>query len=298
MKFQAPIGTEEERNSGKIWPGGWTDATGFLNAKAPGYAYGIHTGADLNLNVAGNWDADRLAPVYSIGDGIVTYAQTWPNPNYWGNIIVIDHGMVDGKPLYSRYAHVANIRVRPGEVVKMGQQICQVGDGSSAIRPKAMFPFHLHFDISYTKILREQPQNWPAPSTNKNKALVVEHYVDPEKWLKEHHTVESLPKAISGNTTSSESEAPTNTPPRTNIAPSLPTWYVIAPEVTIYKQPNTTSQKSGSLSRGKQIFMSTGGVRNQGMDWGKIVGSTFEGDWVAIRKSDQSESYLSTNRPQ
>jgi hypothetical protein len=188
--------------------------------------------------------------------------------------------------------------VRPGEVVKMGQQICQVGDGSSAIRPKAMFPFHLHFDISYTKILREQPQNWPAPSTNKNKALVIEHYVDPEKWLKEHHTVESLPKAISGNTTSSESEAPTNTPPRTNIAPSLPTWYVIAPEVTIYKQPNTTSPKSGSLSRGKQIFMSTGGVRNQGMDWGKIVGSTFEGDWVAIRKSDQSESYLSTNRPQ
>lgn len=295
MKFQAPVGTEEERKSGQIWPGKWIDATGFLNSKAPGYAYGIHTGADLNLPA----DADRFAPVYSIGDGVVTYAQTWPNPNYWGNIIVIDHGIVDGKPLYSRYAHVANIRVRPGEVVKMGQQICQVGDGSSTIRPKAMFPFHLHFDISVTKILREQPQSWPAPSTNKKKELVLEHYVDPEQWLRQDHVIDNLPAALTNTSTSStQGSSDDNKPPRSNIAPSLPVWYIIAPEVSIYKQPSTSAQKSGTLSRGKQIFIGNQGARNEKMDWGKIIGGTFDGDWVAIRKTDQSESYLSTNRPQ
>lgn len=297
MPFQAPVGTEEERNSGKIWPGKWTDATGFLNAKAPGYAYGFHTGADLNLD-APRWDADRLAPVYSIGDGVVTYAQTWPNPDYWGKIVVVDHGIVDGKPLYSRYAHVANIQVRPGDVVKMGQQICQVGDGSSEIRAKAMFPFHLHFDISISKVLRDQPQNWPAPSTNKKRELVLEHYVDPQKWLSDHHTVNSLPPIISSDPPPATNESGTNVPPRTNVTPTLPTWYVIVPEVIIYDQPNTTSQKSGMLTKGKQVFLSKEGVRNQGMDWAKIVGSTFAGDWVAIRKTDKSESYLSTNAPQ
>lgn len=296
MAFQAPVGTEEERNSGKIWPSKWVDATGFLNSKAPNYSYGLHTGADLNLNLPGNWDADRLAPVYSIGDGVITYAQTWPNPNYWGNIIVVNHGIVDGKPLFSRYAHVANIRVRPGEVVRMGQQICQVGDGSSSIRPRALFPFHLHFDISITKILREQPQNWPAPSTNKKRELVLEHYVDPEKWLSTTHVVDSLPDSVTTSSTSTNTNP--NTPPRTNIVPVLPTWYVITPEAIIYKQPNTTSEKSGTLTRGKHVFIGSGGVRNQSMDWGKIVGSTFDGDWIAIRKTDQSESYLSTNPPQ
>lgn len=292
MKFQAPVGTEEERNSGKIWPGGWADATGFLNSKAPGYAYGIHTGADLNWNTP-RWDADRLAPVYSIGDGVVTYAQTWPNPAYWGNIVIIDHGIVDGKPLYSRYAHVANILVKPGQSVKLGQQICQVGDGSSSIRPKAMFSFHLHFDISVTKILREQPQNWPAPSTNRDKKLVQEHYVDPEQWLRQEHNLGSLPETIGGTSSTSDDK-----PPRTNIDPPLPTWYVIASEVTLHKKPSASSPKSGMLTRGKQIFIGNEGAKNENLEWGKIVGSIFDGDWVAIRKADRSESYLSTNPPQ
>jgi murein DD-endopeptidase MepM/ murein hydrolase activator NlpD len=293
MKFQSPVGTEEERNSGKIWPGGWTDATGFLNAKAPSYAYGIHTGADLNLNLAGNWDADKLAPVYSIGDGIVTYAQMWPNPKYWGNIVIIDHGIVDGKPLYSRYAHVAFIRVRPGDVVKMGQQICQVGHGGADGSATGLFSYHLHFDISYTKILRDQPQNWPAPSTNKRKELVMEHYVDPEKWLQQQHAGEGMPEVM-GNTNTVPSDIK---PPRVNINPIMPTWYVIAPEITIYKKPSTTSEKSGTLTRGKQLFLGNEGVRNQDMEWGKIVGGPFDSEWVAVRKADKSQSFISTNQP-
>lgn len=286
MAFQAPIGTEEERNSGRIWPAGWTDATGFLNSKAPNYGYGIHTGADLNLNLPGNWDADKLAPVYSIGDGVVTYAQLWPDRRYWGNIIVIDHGMVDGKPLFSRYAHVANIRVRPGDVVRMGQQISQVGNG------EGLFSYHLHFDISTTKILRSQPQNWPAPSSNPNRDLVREHYVDPEQWLRQPHVVDSLPEVIGGTIPEGDDK-----PPRTNTSPFIPIWYVLAAEVSIHKNPSAASEKSGTLVRGKQVFIGSEGVRNENMEWGKIVGGTFDGDWVAVRKVEPRESYLSTNPP-
>ncbi|MDP1547423.1 MAG: M23 family metallopeptidase [Anaerolineales bacterium] len=290
MFFRSPVGTEEERNSGQIWPSKWTDATGFLNSKAPNYGYGIHTGADLNLNLPGNWDADKLAPVYSIGDGVVTYAQLWPNRNYWGNIIVIEHGIVDGKPLFSRYAHVANIRVRPGDVVKTGQQISQVGNG------EGLFSYHLHFDISITTILRNQPQNWPAPSSNRNKALVKEHYVDPEQWLRSPHVVNSLPDVIGEGSLSGDSSDDKSTP--VNTTPSLPTWHVLAAEVTIYQKPRTSSEKSGTLGRGKQVFIGAEGVRNENMQWGRIVGGTFDGDWVAIRKEEPRESYLSTNPPQ
>lgn len=278
MSFKPPVGTEEERKTGKIWPGGWTDATGFLNAKAPGYSYGIHTGADLNWN-SPRWDADKFAPVYSIGDGLVTYAQLWPNKKYWGKIIVIDHGIVDGKPLFSRYAHVTNIRVNPNDVVRVGQQICQVGNG------EGLFVYHLHFDISYTTVLRDQPQNWPAPSSNPKKSLVQEHYVDPEKWLREPHVVNSLPAGLGGGSAPDE--------PIT-----LPTWYVLGTEVNIYDKPSASSLKTGMLSHGKSVFIGNEGARNENMEWGKIIGGTFDGDWVAIRKTEPRESYLSTNRPQ
>ncbi len=37
MSFNAPIGTEQERATGIIWPGGWIDANGYLNLYSLGY---------------------------------------------------------------------------------------------------------------------------------------------------------------------------------------------------------------------------------------------------------------------
>jgi hypothetical protein len=56
--YTAPIGTEAERASGKIWPGSWFDATGYARhyrIGQPNEAY--HTGADLNCNTP-VWDSD------------------------------------------------------------------------------------------------------------------------------------------------------------------------------------------------------------------------------------------------
>jgi murein DD-endopeptidase MepM/ murein hydrolase activator NlpD len=264
MSFSSPVGTEEERNSGKIWPGTWLDATPYGTE----YRYGIHTGADLNWNTP-RWDADAHAPVYAIGEGKVTYAQRWPNPKYWGNIIVIDHGIVDGKPLFSRYAHVENIKVSPGQSVSIGDQICQVGNGFG------LFAYHLHFDISTTKILLHEPQNWPAPkATPYYKGQLRKHYVDPRAWLQQAHVVE-------------------------NITPKPTVWYVIDPAgVPVRNNHGLSAEQVGSLSQGSELSIDeTKGGRQDGYLWAPIKSGQYEGFWVAIRKQDQSETYVSTNPP-
>ncbi len=168
--YTSPIGSLEERKTNQVWPGQWFDATGYDTK----YSLGYHTGADLNLN-SPHWNQDAHSGVYSIGRGVVAYAQVY-SKKVWGAIIIIDHGIVDGKPLFSRYGHVENIIVEVGQKVKTGEQIASVGNG------EGLFSYHLHFDISTTDILKEKPSHWPGHT----RSLVHLHYVDPQKWLKDH----------------------------------------------------------------------------------------------------------------
>jgi murein DD-endopeptidase MepM/ murein hydrolase activator NlpD len=286
MLFKAPIGTEEERIFGEIWPKGWSDATGFLNAKAPNYAYGVHTGADLNRNVSGGWNSDAHSPVYAIGDGIITYAQRWPNPKYWGNIIVIDHGTVDGKPLFSRYAHVENITfdlVKVNQPIYMGDQIAQVGDGFGLFDD-----YHLHFDISITDILRKEPNNWPAPASNPSKKLVTDHYIDPRDWLRQH--VKAGPVISSRNSKVQDAKT---------AAPGITVWHVITRAgLPVRQAPSLAAAQVALLSHGSTLALEKGAASQDGFIWGKISSGPHAGNWLQIRKQDQSETYVSTNPPQ
>lgn len=85
-----------------------------------------HTGIDLN--------ADKGAPVYATGDGTVESA-TWQGG--YGNCIIIDHKF-GFKTLYS---HCAEMKVRPGQKVKRGQQIGTVGMTGVATG------YHLHYEV-------------------------------------------------------------------------------------------------------------------------------------------------------
>jgi hypothetical protein len=285
MLFKAPIGTEEARISGGIWPPGWTDATGFLNANCPTYAYGIHTGADLNWNTP-RWNADAHSPVYAIGDGIITYAQRWPNPKYWGNIIVIDHGTVDGKLLFSRYAHVENINVdlvKVNQPIYMGDPIAQVGDGFGLFED-----YHLHFDISTTDILRKEPGNWPAPAHNRVKALVTAHYVDPREWLRQHVT--AGPMISTRNSKVQEVRS---------AAPGVTFWHVITRAgVSVHQAPGLAAPQVATLAYRSKLSLEKGAASQDGFIWGKISSGPHAGHWLQIRKLDQSETYVSTNPPQ
>lgn len=284
IRFQSPVGTEAERSSRDIWPGGWTDATGYLKK----YGHGIHTGADLNWN-SPKWNADKHQPVYAIGRGTVTYAQLYSR-KLWGKIVVIYHGIVDGKPLFSRYAHLHTIDVFAEQTVTAGLQIGTIGDGEGLFTPKPGWEgHHLHFDISTSEVLRKEPQNWPAPNSNPDPRLVMQHYVDPRKWLRESHNVSDM----------QENELIDNQ--KHIIAPTVAStvWFVIAPAgVAVRNDHSASAEQVGLLPLGSELSIDETGAGNQdGFTWAAISAGQFKGLWLAIAKSDKSETYVSTNAP-
>ncbi|MBP7693745.1 MAG: hypothetical protein KA764_17615, partial [Anaerolineales bacterium] len=98
VSLDAPVGTEAERQGAladgrrtaggyTLWAGEWFDANPLGSRYWLGNRWAIHTGADLNLT--GGVIADKDAPVYSIGYGIVVWAR-WVSAG-WKNIVVIEH---------------------------------------------------------------------------------------------------------------------------------------------------------------------------------------------------------------
>jgi murein DD-endopeptidase MepM/ murein hydrolase activator NlpD len=67
----------------------------------------------------------------------------------YGNLVAIDHG--DG--VQTRYAHLAEVFVRPGASVARGQAIATVGATGNATTP------HLHFEVRRAGRLRD-PIAW------------------------------------------------------------------------------------------------------------------------------------------
>ncbi len=100
--------------------------------------HGYHTGEDW-------WGPGGRAssfgtPVYSIGHGVVTYA----DPNGWGRdkgVIIIRHTFPDGSRILSFYGHLhpPSVTLRLGDCVVRGDQIGQIGQPRSSP--------HLHFEI-------------------------------------------------------------------------------------------------------------------------------------------------------
>lgn len=174
VPFRSPVGTKEERLSGDIWPGEWTDATGFATRYQiiSGGSYHRHTGADLNLNRP-SWNADKGMAVHATANGVVTYAERVPSPSTWGRLVVIRHTSPDGDVTHSRYAHMGTMLVQVGQRVLQGDVIGTIGGAEFRL------PDHLHFDISHSGILESNPTHWPFDSLTG----VLNHYLDPKAVL-------------------------------------------------------------------------------------------------------------------
>jgi len=87
-------------------------------------------------------NSDLGAPVYSIGDGYVTFAMDARMG--WGNVVIVRHAYVEnGKTQFadSMYAHLNTILVKKGQAVSRGQQIGTIGTN------RGMYKAHLHFEI-------------------------------------------------------------------------------------------------------------------------------------------------------
>lgn len=115
----------------------------YMKTMASGYGYRrdpiygtsrFHEGMDFSASVG--------TPVYATGDGVVKTAG-WESG--YGNSVVIDHGY----NYMTRYAHLSEILVRPGQSVNRGDLIGKVGNTGKSTGP------HLHYEVRF----KGQPQN-------------------------------------------------------------------------------------------------------------------------------------------
>ncbi len=102
-----------------------------------GFGYRIHPVYKIRKFHQGvDFPARIGTPIQATGDGVVVEAG-WHQG--YGNCVRINHGY--GYETW--YAHMSKMSVRPGERVKKGQKIGEVGDTGLSTAP------HLHYEVHY-----------------------------------------------------------------------------------------------------------------------------------------------------
>jgi murein DD-endopeptidase MepM/ murein hydrolase activator NlpD len=94
----------------------------------------LHAGLD--------YPAEAGTPIAAAAGGVVLLAETHAA---YGQMVEVDHG----NGLVTRYAHASKLLVRPGDLVKRGQAIAQVGSTGRSTGA------HLHFEV----LVEGVPQN-------------------------------------------------------------------------------------------------------------------------------------------
>jgi hypothetical protein len=288
--FKSPVGNKIARDSGKIWPAPWEDKNGYGKVYTINGRTARHTGADLNI--AGGDLGER---VFAMGPGIVEFAKEIGGDSLWGNVVIINHGIVDGKHLFSRYAHLLSIepRITKGAEVTADTLIGFVGSGPAGSK---MDP-HLHFDISTTEKLAESAGDWPGM----NEARLAADYVDPEKWLKDSHVID---KDAMGNPVGGAEPAPPGTTratlrtPGKSSAAAIIDWFVIArPTTELRKELSKPTGNTLPFSFSFPLESNPQLVLHEKFLWVQISDGPLKGHWVKYSNESKSELYVSSTRP-
>lgn len=160
-------------SDGFAYPVGAPDAKGYRDVQPFGRNH--HLGEDWNGGQGKGGNGDLGDPIYSIADGIVTYAKpVGRRCRYgWGNVVKIVHnaGTLE-TPRYveSLYAHLDEIHVEKHQIVKRGDQVGTMGTCNGA------YWSHLHFE------LREKP----FMPIGRGYAVNKRGYLDPKKFIEQH----------------------------------------------------------------------------------------------------------------
>ena len=126
--FAYPIGEKEFITQAKDKKDKWYNAQDFGKNN--------HLGEDWNANSGGNTDCGE--PVYATADGTITYAEDAGTG--WGNVIIIEHELPDGKKVQTLYGHLTEILKSSGEVKKR-EKIGTIGNANGT------YYCHLHFEL-------------------------------------------------------------------------------------------------------------------------------------------------------
>ena len=105
----------------------WTSGFGYRRDPM-GRGNRMHEGQDL----AGDYGT----PIYATADGVVSYAD-WDSG--YGRLVKIDHAF----GIETRYAHLSQIRVAPGQKVSRGERIGDMGNSGRSTGT------HLHYEVRF-----------------------------------------------------------------------------------------------------------------------------------------------------
>lgn len=119
-----------EDTTPSIWPVQARVSSSFGRRLDPFLGKGaFHPGVDLN--------ASRNSSVVATADGIVS-GSGWAGR--YGKLVILRHG---GNGLTTRYAHLNESFVRPGQVLRRGEVLGRVGSTGRSTSP------HLHYEVRY-----------------------------------------------------------------------------------------------------------------------------------------------------
>ncbi len=114
-----------------LWPAPGRLTSRYGNRKHPIYGdYRFHAGIDIGGGLG--------ARVSAADGGVVIFAG---RASGYGTLVVISHGMVNGRDLSTAYAHMGSLSVREGQRVSRGQQVGVIGSEGNSTGP------HLHFEV-------------------------------------------------------------------------------------------------------------------------------------------------------
>lgn len=104
----------------------------------------LHEGIDI-LPVRRNASGVPQDDVRASAAGTVVHVNKLPGASNYGRYIVIEH-LIENSPIYTLYAHLADIAVHPTQPVSKGEKIGTLGFTGAGIDKRRA---HLHFEIAF-----------------------------------------------------------------------------------------------------------------------------------------------------
>ncbi len=118
----------------------WTDKS---------YPYGSTRGGTLRPHTGVEFFVPSGTPALAVAPGVVVVAGDdmqvayGPQPNFYGNLVIVEmNGLTDG-PLFALYGHLSEVTVQVGQPVAAGDTVGLSGESGVADGP------HLHFELRF-----------------------------------------------------------------------------------------------------------------------------------------------------